>query len=58
LIGIGRRAGNDYYSPEVDSTVIALPAVETARGAACSPIRDPTAQFIVLDEQLFEHSML
>jgi hypothetical protein len=31
---------DDYYSPEVNSNVIALPGVTTANGAACNPIRD------------------
>jgi hypothetical protein len=31
---------DDYYSPEVNSSVIALPGVSTATGAACNPIRD------------------
>jgi hypothetical protein len=31
---------DDYYSPEVNSNVIALPGVTAATGAACSPIRD------------------
>jgi len=31
---------DDYYSPEVNSNVIALPGVTTATGAACTPIRD------------------
>jgi hypothetical protein len=33
---------DDYYSPEINSTVIALPGVTTATGVACSPIRDTT----------------
>ena len=42
--GPGQNAGNvdDYYSPEINSTVIALPAVKTATGISCSPIRDTT----------------
>jgi predicted AlkP superfamily pyrophosphatase or phosphodiesterase len=40
--GPGGTGLNDYYSPEVDSTVIALPGVTTAEGAACDPIRDTT----------------
>jgi hypothetical protein len=32
---------NDYYSPEVNSTVIALP-VTTPLGLACNPIPDPS----------------
>jgi hypothetical protein len=31
---------DDYYSPEVNSTVVALPGVSTITGAPCSPIRD------------------
>jgi hypothetical protein len=31
---------NDYYSPEVDSTVIALPGVTTSEGVSCATIRD------------------
>ena len=31
---------DDYYSPEVNSNVIALPGVTTATGAACGSIRD------------------
>jgi len=38
--GPGGTGLNDYYSPEVDSTVIALPRIRTSQGALCSPIRD------------------
>ncbi len=38
--GPGGTGLNDYYSPEVDSAVVALPGVKTAQGVACSPIRD------------------
>jgi type I phosphodiesterase/nucleotide pyrophosphatase len=40
--GPGQNASNvdDYYSPEINSNVIALPGVSTATGFACSPIRD------------------
>lgn len=38
--GPGGTGLNDYYSPEVDSTVIPLPGVTTALGASCSSIRD------------------
>jgi hypothetical protein len=33
---------DDYYSPEINSTVIALPGVKTVTGMACSPIPDPS----------------
>jgi hypothetical protein len=40
--GHGNNANNvdDYYSPEVNSVVIALPGVKTATGQSCDPIRD------------------
>ena len=41
--GPGGTGLNDFYSPEVDSTVVPLPGVETADGASCATIRDPTA---------------
>lgn len=42
--GHGNNADNvdDYYSPEVNSSVIALPGVKTATGISCDPIRDTT----------------
>jgi Type I phosphodiesterase / nucleotide pyrophosphatase len=40
VAGPGGTGLDDYYSPEVDSAVIALPGVKTALGVACSPIRD------------------
>jgi hypothetical protein len=42
--GPGGTGLDDYYSPEVDSTVIPLPGVTTALGAACDPIRDPAGE--------------
>jgi hypothetical protein len=41
--GPGGTGLDDYYSPEVDSTVVALPGVMTAEGASCATIRDRTA---------------
>jgi hypothetical protein len=41
--GPGGTGLDDYYSPEVDSTVVPLPGVQTAEGASCATIRDPTA---------------
>jgi hypothetical protein len=31
---------DDYYSPEINSPVVALPGVSTPTGIACNPIRD------------------
>ncbi|MFZ0418078.1 MAG: alkaline phosphatase family protein [Candidatus Sulfotelmatobacter sp.] len=39
--GPGGKGLDDYYSPEVSSTVVALPGVKTLEGAPCDPIRDP-----------------
>lgn len=38
--GPGGTGLDDYYSPEVDSTVVPLPGIRTSQGASCSPIRD------------------
>jgi Type I phosphodiesterase / nucleotide pyrophosphatase len=40
--GPGGKGLDDYYSPEVDSAVVALPGVKTAEGASCATIRDTT----------------
>jgi hypothetical protein len=40
--GPGGTGLDDYYSPEVDSTVIALPGVTTSEGISCAAIRDTT----------------
>jgi hypothetical protein len=41
--GPGGTGLDDYYSPEVDSAVVALPGVRTSEGASCATIRDTTA---------------
>ena len=41
--GPGGTSLNDYYSPEVNSTVISLPGVKTSEGNSCAVIRDTTA---------------
>ena len=41
--GPGGKGLDDYYSPEVDSVVVALPGIKTSEGASCSPIRDTTS---------------
>jgi hypothetical protein len=33
---------DDYYSPEINSTVVALPGIVTVTGLPCSPIPDPS----------------
>lgn len=33
---------DDYYSPEINSTVVALPGIVTPLGLQCSPIPDPS----------------
>jgi hypothetical protein len=38
--GPGGKGLDDYYSPEVNSTVVPLPGVKTLEGAPCDPIRD------------------
>ncbi len=38
--GPGGKGLNDYFSPEVDSAVVALPGVTTAESAPCGKIRD------------------
>ncbi|MGA8505966.1 MAG: alkaline phosphatase family protein [Candidatus Sulfotelmatobacter sp.] len=39
--GLGPIALDDFYGPEINSSVIALPHVVTPTGVACDPIRDP-----------------
>ena len=41
VAGPGGTGLDDYFSPEVDSTVVALPGATTAEGASCATIRDP-----------------
>jgi hypothetical protein len=38
--GPGGNGLDDYYSPEVNSTVVKLPGVKTLDGVPCDPIRD------------------
>lgn len=38
--GPGGTGLNDYYSPEVESNVIALPGVTTSQGVSCAAVRD------------------
>src|SRR3984893_1198124 len=39
--GIGPSALDDFYAPEINSNVIALPGIKTPTGVSCSTILDP-----------------
>jgi hypothetical protein len=39
--GLGPKALDDFYGPEINSTVIGLPGVRTPTGISCATIRDP-----------------
>lgn len=43
VAGPGGTGLDDYYAPEVDSNVVALPGIKTSQGVSCSPVRDATA---------------
>jgi hypothetical protein len=43
VAGPGGTGLNDYYAPEVDSNVVALPGVKTSQGTSCATVRDATA---------------
>jgi hypothetical protein len=43
VAGPGGIGLDDYYAPEVDSNVVALPGIKTSQGVSCSPVRDATA---------------
>jgi hypothetical protein len=43
VAGPGGGTLNDYYAPEINSTVVALPGVTTASGISCSSIPDSGA---------------
>jgi hypothetical protein len=40
---IGPAALNDFYAPEINSNVIALPGVATPTGVSCASVLDPTS---------------
>ncbi|HTC35855.1 MAG TPA: alkaline phosphatase family protein [Bryobacteraceae bacterium] len=40
VAGPGGMGLDDYFSPEVDSAVVALPGVTTSQGVSCATIRD------------------
>jgi hypothetical protein len=41
--GFGPAALDDFYAPEINSTVIGLPGVTTPTGISCNTIRDPNS---------------
>jgi hypothetical protein len=41
--GIGPAALDDFYGPEINSTVIGLPGVKTPTGISCSSVPDPSS---------------
>jgi hypothetical protein len=43
VAGPGGTGLDDYYAPEVDSNVVALPGVKTSLGVSCATVRDATA---------------
>jgi hypothetical protein len=47
--GLGPVALDDFYAPEVNSNVIALPRVTTPTGISCATIRDPSADLTAWD---------
>jgi len=47
--GLGPVALDDFYAPEVNSDVIALPGVTTPTGISCAAIRDPSADLTAWD---------
>ncbi|MGA8599540.1 MAG: alkaline phosphatase family protein [Bryobacteraceae bacterium] len=42
VAGPGGTSLDDFYAPEVDSAVVALPGVTTSLGASCAAVRDTT----------------
>ena len=47
--GLGPKALDDFYAPEINSDVIALPGVTTPTGISCAAIRDPSADLTAWD---------
>jgi hypothetical protein len=43
VAGPGGTGLDDYYSPEVDSTPVALPGIKTSEGVSCATVRDAAA---------------
>jgi hypothetical protein len=43
VAGPGGGTLNDYYAPEINSTVVPLPNVQTPEGLSCETVPDPTS---------------
>ena len=56
--GLGPVALDDFYAPEINSNVIALPGVKTPTGLSCATVPDPGSDTYRLDQQLPEHPVL
>jgi hypothetical protein len=41
VAGPGGHSLDDFYAPEINSTVVGLPGVSTPEGASCATVRDP-----------------
>jgi hypothetical protein len=41
--GLGPIALDDFYAPEINSSVVALPGVKTPTGVSCSTVLDPSS---------------
>jgi Type I phosphodiesterase / nucleotide pyrophosphatase len=41
--GLGPKALDDFYAPEINSNVIGLPGVTTPTGISCATVRDPNS---------------
>lgn len=41
--GLGPKALDDFYAPEINSTVVGLPGVTTPTGVSCSTVLDPNS---------------
>ena len=42
VAGPGGNTLNDFYSPEINSSVVALPGVVTPEGVSCATVQDPS----------------
>jgi hypothetical protein len=42
VAGPGGNSVDDYYSPEINSAVVALPGVQTPEGMSCATVPDPS----------------